>query len=213
MAFPLGVAVVIAIMAAVGSRLPPSGWDHKAVASEHAASVIVGGFGSDDRALYHRGLQHLYNSHARIGALTIGDVIDQERDRENQREARRQAIADQKRELAAAAVARRRDLAAKAAAQAVVTGEKKDIVAALTLESQDPTFGAMIKRYQVDDSTLTITVDEDIWDSLGGQDQTLFNQGLFAAWSYSYNYWHHTKGEPVIVNENNLANDHISTYW
>jgi hypothetical protein len=57
----------------------------KATANERVASDRVGGFSDDDKRLYHQGLQHLINTHKNPGSYTIGQVIDQERARDEQR--------------------------------------------------------------------------------------------------------------------------------
>ena len=61
-------------------------WSHKALTDEKFASGIVGGFNDDGRRLYHQGLQHIRNQHKRIGAFTIGEIIDGERSREEDHE-------------------------------------------------------------------------------------------------------------------------------
>jgi hypothetical protein len=61
------------------------GWDHKAVAGERNAARLAGGFDNATRKLYHLGLQHVRNQHGNIGTFTIGQVVDQERSREDAR--------------------------------------------------------------------------------------------------------------------------------
>lgn len=80
----VGVFFVAAVIAGItGASHGADGRDHKAVADEHQASQLSGGFSQSDAALYHRGLQHIANVHGKIGAFTIGQVIDQERAREH----------------------------------------------------------------------------------------------------------------------------------
>lgn len=73
--------LLIAVAGCGGSK----GWNTKATLDELAASNRVGGFSPDDARLYHFGVQHAINKRQNIGALTIGQVVDQERGREEQR--------------------------------------------------------------------------------------------------------------------------------
>jgi hypothetical protein len=57
----------------------------KATLNERVASERAGGFSDDDKRLYHQGLQHLINAHKSVGSYTIGQVIDQEKSRDEQR--------------------------------------------------------------------------------------------------------------------------------
>jgi hypothetical protein len=68
----------------VAVRHTEGGYIHKAVASESKAAQIAN-MSDDDRAIYHKGLQHIYNQHGKLGSFTIGQVIDQERSREKAR--------------------------------------------------------------------------------------------------------------------------------
>jgi len=61
------------------------GWARKAVANETEASKTVGGFSANEKRLYHVGLQHIANQHQKIGSFTIGQVVGQEQEREQQR--------------------------------------------------------------------------------------------------------------------------------
>lgn len=58
-------------------------WNDKAVLSERVASDKVGGFTEDDTHAYRLGIQHIINTHGRIGAFTIRQVVDQEKARES----------------------------------------------------------------------------------------------------------------------------------
>jgi hypothetical protein len=61
------------------------GWTHKAVASEREAGRLVGGWDDATKIQYRKGLLHIQNAHQKIGTFTIGEVIDQERSREQDR--------------------------------------------------------------------------------------------------------------------------------
>jgi hypothetical protein len=68
------------------SRHSSGGWDHKAVASESQAGKLIGGWPDNvTRKQYHQGLLHIQNQHQKIGSFTIGEVVDQERSREQDR--------------------------------------------------------------------------------------------------------------------------------
>ncbi|MDB5072873.1 MAG: hypothetical protein JWM87_3984 [Candidatus Eremiobacteraeota bacterium] len=75
------------------------GWDHKAVTSERQAGKLIGGWPDNlTRKQYHQGLLHIRNEHQKIGSFTIGQVVDQERSREQDRA----TFAKQQREAAKA---------------------------------------------------------------------------------------------------------------
>jgi hypothetical protein len=78
---PAFVLIIVALCAVPGEA-SPSGWDTKATTNERAASRKVGGFSESQRVAYHQGLQHLYNTHQRVGGYTIRQVVAQERTRE-----------------------------------------------------------------------------------------------------------------------------------
>ncbi|HEV7390100.1 MAG TPA: hypothetical protein VGO08_00540 [Burkholderiales bacterium] len=100
---------LVAALTACGSG---GGWSGKALANEGAASAKVGGFSDADKRLYHRGVQHIANVHQHVGAFTIGQVVDQERERE----AQRARSAEEARARREAARARARDAEARAPA-------------------------------------------------------------------------------------------------
>ena len=70
--------------AAVSTRYATRAWNHKAMANETLASKTVGGFSADEKRLYHVGLEHLSHQHQAVGSLTIGQVVTQEGQREQQ---------------------------------------------------------------------------------------------------------------------------------
>jgi hypothetical protein len=80
-----GAGFLFLMIAGMSSPRQGTGWSHKAVSNESEASKIVGDFSTDDQALYHRGLLHVANRHEKLGTLTIGQVVDQERARAQQR--------------------------------------------------------------------------------------------------------------------------------
>ena len=96
---------------------------NKAVASEQRASALSGGFSDDERRLYHAGLQHIYNAHQRLGSFTIAQVIDQEREREQQR-----AEASQRQRDAAQERAKRAEEARQAAVEAHRRAEEANFI-------------------------------------------------------------------------------------
>lgn len=99
-------------------------WNDKATLSERTAERGVGGFNADERRAYQLGLQHVMNTHQKIGSLTIAQVVDQEHAREWSR-------------LTQAAAQRQRLAAAKAAAQAAVLARHSKVV-----NSSDASFWA-----------------------------------------------------------------------
>lgn len=126
MRFPSAIAatlgcVAIALLTACGNATndatnSASGWSGKAVPSVQATSRLVGGFSDEQRKLYILGIQHVLNAHQRIGTFTIQQVIQEERGREQQR----QAVADRARR---AAQARAASQAASVAASSENIGE------------------------------------------------------------------------------------------
>jgi hypothetical protein len=87
------------------SATHPDGWSRKAVASAQGASLLVGGFSADQRNLYRLGLQHIHDTHQPLGNFTVRQIVQQERGREQQRQAliARARAAEQARAAAQAA--------------------------------------------------------------------------------------------------------------
>ena len=87
----LVAAGIVALITGCGgdATTKPRGphWNDKALPSVRAAERRVGGFDADERREYRIGIQHIGNAHGKLGALTIAQVIDQERGREQKRAA------------------------------------------------------------------------------------------------------------------------------
>lgn len=85
--FPVTLLVLVTIavkcsqQAMQSDRPISAGWHQKAVASARAAERSVGGFNASDRVLYKNGLRHILSAHGKVGAYTIGQVIEDERQR------------------------------------------------------------------------------------------------------------------------------------
>ena len=115
--YPPGATATTADTDATATPRGP-GFNHKAVANERTASKLGGGFDADQRDLYHRGLEHIYNIHGHIGSYTIGAVIDMEYHRDQERAAE----ANQK----AQAAERRAEAARQAAQQAAAERQREE---------------------------------------------------------------------------------------
>jgi|SRR5947209_3303312 len=120
--------LAIPLVAALVACASGAGWSGKALANEGTASARVGGFSDADKHLYHRGLQHIGNVHQRVGAFTIGQVVDQERERE----AQRAKVTEEARIKREAATARARDAEARAPS---VSAYAKDIALLIQLDA------------------------------------------------------------------------------
>jgi hypothetical protein len=124
---PLRVAISAGVLIVIVGCGRTDGWASKALDNEKVASAKVGGFSDSDKRLYHRGLQHIANAHQRAGAFTIGQVVDQERNRES----RRAVAAVAARVRREAAVARAQNAQAHAAS---VSAYAKDIALIFQLD-------------------------------------------------------------------------------
>jgi len=100
------------------ARHVSAAFNTRATLNERAASQRVGGFDNDTQRLYHQGVQHIVNKHQRVGSFTIGQVIDQERGREQQRSEAAARQQERARQIAADNEQRRKD-----AAQAAIAAE------------------------------------------------------------------------------------------
>lgn len=79
------LAVAAFALAMIAASCGSDGWQTKATLSANDAAARIGAMGMDDRRLYVQGVQHILNQHQRIGSFTIGQVVDQERNREQAR--------------------------------------------------------------------------------------------------------------------------------
>src|SRR5450759_4638915 len=73
------LALALTIFVATTVCASPSGFGHKAILNERAASIIAGGFDAEQRRAYHDGLVYLRSVHAVLGGFTIAQVIGEGR--------------------------------------------------------------------------------------------------------------------------------------
>lgn len=156
----------------VGCAGPPSPhWRDKAILNERVASSKVGGFNSDEARLYHGGIQHLVNSHRKVGSFTIRQVVDQEQARETGRHDARQRVAQQ-REHARLAAANRNLLTPQKVCGNLhkLLGDVGDVVA-----------GTTCRQIQTDLWSIHYTIRDAAWTTFSYDQRLQLAQGLWAA--------------------------------
>ena len=158
----IAIFVIIAV-AGMRSSTRGTGFDAKATVNERVASDRVGGFNDDDKRLYHLGIAHVVNTHGKIGSLTIGQVIDQERAREQQR-------------------ASRADQAVDARARADVR------MAADTVNEK--TGKPLFRGELVEGDRLALKLDANVWDAVSDQDKKIVEQNWGTEWAKIYALYH-----------------------
>lgn len=156
---------ILLVIAACGSGQ----WTHKGVASEKQASDLVGGFSDDDKKLYHAGLQHIYNAHQRPGQFTIGAILDEERARDNNRDAARRKQAERLRNAAA----HRLDVKATANLKA-------------TMQLANSTGANMYRGGVVEGDSCAIKIDGNAYEYASDQDKSIIKQTVVQMCSGSY---------------------------
>lgn len=166
MRLPLASVIMICLTV---SGCVSNHWHDKAVPNEQAASQRVGGFSAVDAKLYHQGLQHIQNSHERIGAFTIGQVIDQERGREEGRAAARQQQATRD------AQARERRL------DSIATTNLTS-----TLKLGNSVGPALYRAGVIEGDTCSVKIDGDYFENDSEQDKSIIRQTIVSACSASY---------------------------
>ena len=73
------LALALTIFVATTVCASPSGFGHKAILNERAASILAGGFDAEQRRAYHDGLVYLRSVHSVLCGFTIAQVIGEGR--------------------------------------------------------------------------------------------------------------------------------------
>jgi hypothetical protein len=169
MRLPLKQAGLVMLLCALVVGCGADHWHDKALASERIASERVGGFSDDDKRLYHQGLQHIINSHQRLGSFMIGQVIDQERARDAHRADARQHQAEQVEK------AKQHRLDKKATANL-----KSSLKLANSIGAQ------MYRGGLIEDDYCSVRVDGDYFENASNQDKSIIKQTIVTMCSGSY---------------------------
>lgn len=148
--FPVCRVMIVALLIAVAG-CGSSGWDTKATPNARIASERVGGFSSDDARLYRLGVQHAANAHQRLGALTIAQVVAQERSRE----------------------AQRAEVAAKQRAWADEVSANANLRAEMRLANRSV---PMYRDGKITGAHCEVTIDAGYYDAANEQDRDLINE-------------------------------------
>jgi hypothetical protein len=200
-----GLLAVLALIAAPGCVSP---WvSTKATLDERAASKAVGGFSKDDAKLYHNGLLHLRNTRIPVGALMIGEIITQERAREDRRNDARATLAEERRREALIVQQerdRRRDHADDAVALNLMTEAGRNF--------NQLTGEQLFRGYGVDSDSLSLRVDGNIWEYLSHQDQDILKKKFPGLWMKAYCGSHGIKnclGKQLVVYFFDLADNQL----